>query len=84
MMKSSKWYYIQFALLPIALPCQLAHAQSSVTLYGVVDESVRYITNANKAGDSTFSLGNGGMTQNCWSLKGASTTSVEGGRHSAS
>jgi acyl-CoA synthetase (AMP-forming)/AMP-acid ligase II len=52
------------------LACQWAHAQSSVTLYGVVDESIRYITHANKAGDSTFSLGNGGMTQSRWGLKG--------------
>jgi len=67
MRKSSKWRY---ALLPVVLACQQAHAQSSVTLYGVVDESVRYMTNANKAGDSSVALGNGGMTQSRWGLKG--------------
>ena len=67
MRKLSKWRY---ALLPVALACQQAHAQSSVTLYGVVDESVRYMTNANKAGDSSVALGNGGMTQSRWGLKG--------------
>jgi predicted porin len=70
MRKSSKWSFTQLALLPIALASQLAQAQSSVTLYGVVDESFRFITNANKAGDSSFALGNGGMTQSRWGLKG--------------
>lgn len=67
MAKLSKWAY---GLLPAALMCQTAHAQSSVTLYGVVDESVRYLTNTNKAGDSMLSLGNGGMTESRWGLKG--------------
>jgi predicted porin len=49
---------------------ETAHAQSSVTLYGVVDESVRYLTHANTAGDSSIGLGNGGMTQSRWGLKG--------------
>src|ERR1700722_5775890 len=70
MRKSRKWSFTQLALLPIALASQLAQAQSSVTLYGVVDESFRFITNANKAGDSSFALGNGGMTQSRWGLKG--------------
>src|ERR1700742_3648957 len=70
MRKSSKRCFARLALLPIALTGPLAHAQSSVTLYGVVDESFRFITNANKAGDSNFSLGNGGMTQRRWALKG--------------
>ena len=67
MRKLSKWRY---ALLPVALACQQAHAQSSVTLYGVVDESIHYMTNANKAGDSSVALGNGGLTQSRWGLKG--------------
>ena len=61
------------AVMPAALAslgCQLAHAQSSVTLYGVVDESVRYLTNVNKAGDSSIGLGPGGLTQSRWGLKG--------------
>ncbi|RDK00597.1 porin [Paraburkholderia lacunae] len=56
--------------VPAALACQMAYAQSSVTLYGVVDESVRYLTHANKAGDSSIALGTGGMTQSRWGLKG--------------
>ena len=61
------------AAVPAALAslgCQMAHAQSSVTLYGVVDESVRYLTHANQAGDSSVGLGTGGMTQSRWGLKG--------------
>ena len=61
-----KWSY---AMLPVALACQMAHGQSSVTLYGVVDESFRYMTNTTKAGDSRFSMGNGGITQSRWGLK---------------
>jgi predicted porin len=49
----------------------MAHAQSSVTLYGVVDESVRYLTHVNKEGDSSIGLGNGGITESRWGLKGA-------------
>nr|WKF58321.1 Outer membrane porin protein [Paraburkholderia busanensis] len=61
------------AMMPAALAsfgCQLAQAQSSVTLYGVVDESVRYLTHANLAGASSLGLGNGGMTESRWGLKG--------------
>ena len=58
------------AVALMSLGCPAAHAQSSVTLYGVVDESVRYLTHANKAGDSSLGLGTGGMTQSRWGLKG--------------
>ena len=61
MRKSSKWSFTQLALLPIALASQLAQAQSSVTLYGVVDESFRFITNANKAGLFTVKRNNGSV-----------------------
>ncbi|MEG1055651.1 MAG: porin, partial [Janthinobacterium sp.] len=33
-----------------------AHAQSGVTLYGVLDSSLAYTTNANKAGDSVTKM----------------------------
>jgi predicted porin len=36
-----------------------AQAQSSVTLYGVVDVGVQYLTNANKAGQSQWSMASG-------------------------
>jgi predicted porin len=57
-----------------ALPCMLAitsaHAQSSVTLYGIVDESVRYMTHVNVNGDSNVGMGTGGMSESRWGLRG--------------
>jgi hypothetical protein len=50
----AKWRRLGYALLPAALTSEISHAQSSVTLYGIVDASVRYLANANKAGDSRF------------------------------
>src|SRR5215475_6162328 len=58
------------AALAFALATSPLHAQSSVTLYGIVDESVRYMTHTNKAGDSTVGLGNGGMSESRWGLRG--------------
>ncbi len=46
------------------------HAQSSVTLYGVADASLRYLTGANKADDSLFSLTNGAISQSRWGMRG--------------
>ncbi len=42
----------------IAFACQSAFAQSSVTLYGVADVSVRYLTNANANNDGKFYMTN--------------------------
>ncbi|WP_133647440.1 porin [Paraburkholderia flava] len=67
MKKLRSWGY---AVLPAALVCHGAHAQSSVTLYGIADESIRYMTHANRAGDSSVGLGTGGMSQSRWGLKG--------------
>jgi predicted porin len=69
----SKWRRLGYALLPAlpaALNCELSHAQSSVTLYGVVDTSVRYLSNANTSGDGRFLMGPGGMSESRWGLKG--------------
>ncbi|WP_321936512.1 porin [Paraburkholderia sp. J8-2] len=48
-----------------------AHAQSSVTLYGIVDTAVRYTTHANAAGDDKVQLANGGLSESNWGLLGA-------------
>ena len=56
--------------LPAVFLSETAHAQSSVTLYGIVDESVRYMTHVNKAGDSSVGLGTGGMSESRWGLRG--------------
>jgi predicted porin len=66
----AKWRRLGYALLPAALTSEISHAQSSVTLYGVVDASVRYLTNANKAGDSRFLMQPGGMSESRWGMTG--------------
>lgn len=45
-------------------------AQSSVTLYGIVDQSIRYATNANAANDGLVQMTNGAITNSRWGLKG--------------
>jgi predicted porin len=72
MVKVSRWID---ALLPAAVLAALAsppsHAQTSVTLYGIVDESVRYLTHVNQAGDSSIGLGTGGLSESRWGLRGS-------------
>lgn len=48
-----------------------AFAQSSVTLYGLVDTDIRYVTNVDKKGDSSIGMGNGGLSQSRFGVKGA-------------
>lgn len=48
-----------------------AFAQSSVTLYGLVDTSVRYLTNANANNDGLVAMGEGVETPSRWGLKGS-------------
>jgi predicted porin len=48
-----------------------AFAQSSVTLYGIVDEAIRYQTNAGPGGDDQVSMTSGPETHSRWGLKGA-------------
>jgi predicted porin len=47
------------ALSLVALTANLAHAQSSVTMYGIVDAGVQYLTNADAAGHNQVSLASG-------------------------
>ncbi|OAJ61206.1 porin [Paraburkholderia ginsengiterrae] len=47
-----------------------AHAQSSVTLYGLMDAGIRYTTRADPAGDSQFKLGSG-ENESHFGIKGA-------------
>jgi predicted porin len=56
------------ALVLLAHP---AFAQSSVTLYGVADVSVRYLTNANAQNDGRLFMTNGAVTNSRFGLKGA-------------
>ena len=45
------------ALFATAAP--LTYAQSSVTLYGIVDEAIRYQTNAGPGGDDQVAMTSG-------------------------
>ncbi|WP_213307922.1 porin [Paraburkholderia sacchari] len=55
----------------LAISAQSAFAQNSVTLYGIVDTSVRYLTNANATNDSQVQMGVGPVTGSRWGLKGS-------------
>jgi predicted porin len=71
MKKQARRYSLQLASMLAALSLAgVVHAQSSVTLYGVADASLRYLTGANKADDSQFSLANGAISQSRWGLRG--------------
>ena len=67
----AKWRTLGFALLPAAFASETSHAQSSVTLYGVADVSVRYLTGADTAGNSRFMMQPGGMSESRWGIKGS-------------
>jgi predicted porin len=46
-----------------------AHAQSSVTLYGIIDEGINY--NSNMKGGRSYALQSGVMQGSRWGLRGA-------------
>jgi predicted porin len=46
-------------------------AQSSVTLYGLVDTTVRYLTNADSKNNGQVAMGEGVETPSRWGLKGS-------------
>ncbi|APR38649.1 porin [Paraburkholderia sp. SOS3] len=47
-----------------------AHAQSSVTLYGVLDDAFQWVHHANPANDNLYHLQSGNIQGNRWGLKG--------------
>ncbi len=47
-----------------------AYAQSSVTLYGVVDAGIEYASNAGRAGNNLFRLSSGNESGSRWGLRG--------------
>jgi predicted porin len=49
----------------------VAHAQSSVTLYGVLDDSIQYVHNANTKNQNFFGMVAGNLQGNRWGLKGS-------------
>jgi predicted porin len=48
-----------------------AFAQTSVTLYGIVDNSLHYTTNADAQNHGQMAVDSGAITQSRWGLKGA-------------
>jgi predicted porin len=66
----------KFALTSLSLAllgaAGAAHAQSSVTLYGVLDDSIQYINNNNVNGSNkdSIALAAGNLQGNRWGLKG--------------
>lgn len=68
-MKNKKLFVVQI-ILGTAISAS-AWAQSSVTLYGIVDQSIRYTTNANASNDGSVQMTNGAITNSRWGLKGA-------------
>jgi predicted porin len=79
-----KWYKLGCALLPAAFASEMSHAQSSVTLYGIADISIRYLSNADTAGNGRFLMGPGGMSESRWGMRRASKTRAAAGRPSSS
>ncbi|MPW20659.1 porin [Paraburkholderia sp. CNPSo 3157] len=47
-----------------------AHAQSSATLYGALDDSLQFVHNANPHNDNLWTLAGGNLHNNRWGLKG--------------
>jgi predicted porin len=47
-----------------------AHAQSSVTLYGLIDDSIQYVHNSNLANDNLWQLAAGNLQGSRWGMKG--------------
>ncbi|WP_244849530.1 porin [Caballeronia sp. SL2Y3] len=64
----------RFALTSLSLAllgaAGAAQAQTSVTLYGVIDTGLAYVSHANSAGDHLFGMVNGTLSGPRWGLKG--------------
>src|ERR1700739_251822 len=63
---------IALSTLSLALlgAASAAHAQSSVTLYGLIDESFQFVHNANPNNDNLYHLAQGNLQGSRWGLKG--------------
>ncbi|OWW20188.1 porin [Noviherbaspirillum denitrificans] len=59
-----------FAACALAACSAAASAQSNVTLYGLVDTTIRYSTNENAAGDNKLQLTDGVLTGSRWGVRG--------------
>ncbi len=63
---------VSMLIHPLVLLCASsgAHAQSSVSLYGIADAGIRYATNANAGKDRKFELSEGALTGSRFGLRG--------------
>jgi len=59
-----------FALAAGSLLATSAFAQSSVTLYGIADVSIRYSSNTNDSNSSVIRMTDGAISQSRWGIKG--------------
>ncbi|MGN6233447.1 MAG: porin [Trinickia sp.] len=59
------------ALAALGMFAGAAHAQSTVTLYGIVDIGIAYTSNSNAAGKSTWAMASGNESGSRWGLTGA-------------
>lgn len=57
--------------MTMALTTKCALAQNSVTLYGLADTSLRFVTNADAQGRNRVFMTNGAVTGSRWGLKGS-------------
>ncbi|WP_404990344.1 porin [Burkholderia pseudomultivorans] len=65
--------FLKKSLLSLALLTGIgaAHAQSTVTLYGVIDESLQFTHNATAAGGNQLGLYSGNLSGSRWGLMGS-------------
>jgi len=59
------------ALVIAGLASSSAFAQSSVTVYGIVDTSIRYVSSDNAAGNSNLKMDNGALSNSRIGFKGS-------------
>ena len=60
---------VTLALLVAAV--KVAYAQNSITLYGLIDESIQYTHNATSTGSNQVGLYSGNLSGSRWGLKGS-------------
>jgi predicted porin len=70
-MKRFDWMTCPGAAAALVLFAPNAFAQSSVTLYGIVDTTVRYLSNADANNSGQIAMGEGVESPSRWGLKGA-------------
>lgn len=61
------------SLISLGILCSYAggaQAQSSVTLYGIIDQSIQYASNANAKNKSFIGMGGGNLSGNRWGMRG--------------